>query len=51
MNITHEFYNQNTYDTHNFHYDHIGQQNQIEAIHNHITNSSGVPLIEDHCPQ
>jgi len=51
MNITHEFYNQATYGN-NFHYDHIGQQqNQIEATHNHITNSSGVPLIEDHYSQ
>jgi len=51
MNITHEFCNQNTYDN-NFHYDHIGQQqNLIEAIDNHITSSSGVPLIEDHYSQ
>jgi len=45
MNYTNHF---NTH-SNNFHYDHIGQQqNLIEAIDNHITNSSGVPLIDDH---
>jgi len=48
MNYTNDIYAQNTHNHHN-HYDHVTQQqNLIEAIDNHITNSSGVPLIDDY---
>jgi len=50
MNYSNDFYSQNTYDNH-ITFDHLTlQQNMIEAIDNHITNSSGVPLIDDHGP-
>jgi len=43
INYSNDFYSQNT--------DHISlQQGFLEAVDSHITDSSGVPLIEDHEP-
>jgi len=51
MNYTNDFYSQNTYDNH-INFDHVAQQQGLlEAMESHITNSSGVPPIEEHEPQ